>query len=207
MNYLDLNFALGADGPLPADHGYLLYSALSRVLPELHRESEMGVHPISGKSAGPRKLELLPHSRLRFRVPDGRVSEVLEVTGKTLQVGETMLAVGPPSIERLSPLPALRSRLVTIKIKDAPTANEISPELFTQAVRRQLEGLNVSEQVQITIGKRRTLRIRRRVVVGYELVLEGLTAEESLVIQESGLGGRRHMGCGIFVPLKPRSLS
>lgn len=37
-------------------------------------------------------------------------------------------------------------------------------------------------------------------VVGYELVIEGLTADESVAIQTTGLGGRRHMGCGVFVP-------
>jgi len=32
------------------------------------------------------------------------------------------------------------------------------------------------------------------------VLIEGLTAEESLTVQEHGLGGRRHMGCGLFVP-------
>jgi len=32
------------------------------------------------------------------------------------------------------------------------------------------------------------------------LHVNGLTAEESIKLQEIGLGGRRHMGCGIFVP-------
>jgi hypothetical protein len=34
------------------------------------------------------------------------------------------------------------------------------------------------------------------------VIIEGLTAEESLTIQEKGIGGRRHMGCGVFVPLR-----
>jgi CRISPR-associated protein Cas6 len=52
-----------------------------------------------------------------------------------------------------------------------------------------------------TRGKRRTLRIKDKEVVGYEVKLEGLTVAESLNIQEQGLGGRRHMGCGVFVPM------
>ena len=31
----------------------------------------------------------------------------------------------------------------------------------------------------------------------------GLTAEESICLQERGLGGRRRMGCGLFVPGRP----
>lgn len=38
--------------------------------------------------------------------------------------------------------------------------------------------------------------------LGYEVVLEGLTAKESLHFPEKGLGGRRHMGCRVFVPLR-----
>ena len=33
-------------------------------------------------------------------------------------------------------------------------------------------------------------------------VLEHLTAEESIRIQESGLGGKRHMGAGVFLPFE-----
>ena len=33
-----------------------------------------------------------------------------------------------------------------------------------------------------------------------EILLDGLTDNESIGIQETGLGGRRHMGCGVFEP-------
>ena len=45
------------------------------------------------------------------------------------------------------------------------------------------------------------VRIKDREIVGYEVVIERLTAEESLTVQEHGLGGRRHMGCGVFTPV------
>ncbi|MCA9037647.1 MAG: hypothetical protein KDA91_21080, partial [Planctomycetaceae bacterium] len=87
------------------------------------------------------------------------------------------------------------SRLVTIK-------GFMDAESFAQAVRRQLDALEISERVILTIGKRRTIKIRDKEVVGFEVILEGLTAEESIVLQEQGLGGRRHMGCGVFVAAK-----
>ena len=62
-----------------------------------------------------------------------------------------------------------------------------------------MTALGVSDQAVFSIGKRRTIRIREKEVVGYEVVIEGLTPDESLTIQTAGLGGRRHMGCGIFV--------
>ena len=37
-------------------------------------------------------------------------------------------------------------------------------------------------------------------IVGFALRVEELTAEESIRLQEKGIGGRRRFGCGIFVP-------
>jgi len=35
-------------------------------------------------------------------------------------------------------------------------------------------------------------------VVGYPVLVSELTPEESILLQENGLGGRRKMGCGFF---------
>lgn len=94
----------------------------------------------------------------------------------------------------------------------------MEPESFLDAVRRQLEALEVRgepmliaqpEVVEANRGKstgtrspyiRRTLRIRDKEVVGFALRMENLTAEESICLQEQGLGGRRRFGCGLFIP-------
>jgi len=34
------------------------------------------------------------------------------------------------------------------------------------------------------------------------LMLAGLTREQSLLLQQSGLGARRKLGCGLFIPHK-----
>jgi CRISPR-associated protein Cas6 len=49
---------------------------------------------------------------------------------------------------------------------------------------------------------RRTLEIAGRTVVGYAVEVSGLTAEESIILQENGIGGRRRFGCGIFIPAR-----
>ena len=75
---------------------------------------------------------------------------------------------------------------------------------FEVEIRRQLTAISVSDEAIVSVGKRRTIRIHGKEVVGYELIIEGLTADESIAIQTAGLGGRRHMGCGVFVPLLPK---
>lgn len=210
MNVIDLAFALSANNPLPADHSYQLYSAISRLLPAAHAENGIAIHPIRGRQSGGRKIALLPSSRLVVRAESDRIPDLLPLAGKSLNVAGSHLRVGVPQVVSLSPAPALRSRLVTIKLPQLANESDDAAvrERFTEAVRRKLDGLNVSSEAIITLGKRRTLRIKHKEVVGYEVILESLTADESLNIQENGnphdphLGfSRRHMGCGVFVAL------
>jgi CRISPR-associated protein Cas6 len=64
--------------------------------------------------------------------------------------------------------------------------------------------MDISPESLLTLGKRRTIRIKDKEVVGYEVLIERLSASESLILQGTGLGGRRHMGCGLFSPVMER---
>ncbi len=194
---IDLAFNCLGNDPLAADHAYALYGAVSRVLPQVHGENGYALHPIRGRQVGGRRMILTPASRLTLRLPADRIGEALPLAGKSLRIGDATVQIGVPEVRPLIPAPALRSRLVTIK-------GFFEPESFEQAARRQLnhESLAISETATITVVKKRTLRIKDREIVGFETLLEGLTAEESLRLQEVGIGGRRHLGCGVFVEKK-----
>lgn len=195
MSIVDLAFPLISIQPIPADHGYPLYGALSRILPQLHESNGIAVHPIRGQQIGNRQLQLNERSRLVLRADADHIGQLIALAGKQLDVGGHRLRVGVPQVWTLRPAPALRSRLVTIK-------GFLDPELFRAAAHRQLDEMGVSSEAQLTLGKRRTLRIKDKEVVGYEVLVEALTADESLALQERGLGGRRHMGCGVFVTIR-----
>ncbi len=192
---VDLAFSLTGAAPLPADHGYALYGALSRLLPELHHENGAAIHPIAGRQIGDRRLGLQPWSRLTLRTRADQIPALLPLAGKQINLDGAALRIGVPQVRALEPRPALRSRLVTIK-------GFFDPDPFQAALRRQLDQLNLSPNIEIALGRRRTLKIKDKQVVGHEVLLQNLTAEESLTLQEQGAGGRRHMGCGIFTPLK-----
>jgi len=199
---VDLAFPTVCTHALPADHGYLLYAAVSRMLPEAHEADGYGIHPIRGRQLGGRTLQLTEHSRLVIRTDVDHIARFLPLAGKTLQMLDRTLRIGVPEVRSLVPAVALRSRLVTIKLADAVSpSKDAAAEAFLASAGRQLGELGVSKEASFSLGKRRTLRIKDKEVVGYETILEGLTAEESVIVQEQGLGGRRHMGCGIFVPL------
>jgi CRISPR-associated protein Cas6 len=206
MTNIDLAFSLVGTGPIPADHGYHLYAAISRALPAVHQPNSIGVHPIRGQLIGDRQMQLCEWSRLTVRVAAERIPDLLSLAGKQLNLAGRPIRVGIPQVHSLTLATALRSRLVTIKISSSESDDLGPPDkpAFLAAARRQLAALNISPQAELTVGKRRTLRIKDKEVVGYELLASALTAEESLALQTHGLGGRRHMGCGIFVPSSER---
>ena len=200
MEVVDLMFRVTGSKPIRVDHGYHLYAAITQILPRIHQEHTVGIHPIGGQQIGHRLLELTNRSRLILRTDTAQIADLIQLSGKLLKVSGSSVRVGTPEVSVLSPSTEIRSRLVTTK-------NGQDQARFEKEVRRQLDRLGVSEDAVPIIRRRadgtlirRTVRIRGKEIVGYELLIEGLTAEESLNVQEKGIGGRRHMGCGVFVP-------
>jgi CRISPR-associated protein Cas6 len=197
MTYVDLNFRLTAEGTVPVDHGYPLYAALSRLLPALHQQNGIGVHPLRGRYPGNRQLILGADSCLAFRTPVELVGELLKLSGASIRLKAARLLIGVPQLSALVAEPVLRSRLVVIKVAGCSAA-QLNEKTFRTAVEKQLSASDVSTAVTVEIRRRRTLKIKEKIVVGYEVVLKDLTEEESLRVQKQGIGGRRHMGCGLF---------
>ena len=192
---VDVGFPLKGDS-LPLDHGYLLFAAASKALPRLHQEPKWGLHPVHGLRVGPGLLKLLPSSLLTLRLPASEIGAVLPLTGSVLEVGGARLTVGIPRVFPLKPGANIHSRIVTIKsFKDDEKA-------FEGAVRRQLATLGISASATIVIGPRRVVRVARHTIVGFPVALGSLATDESVRVQTEGLGGRRHMGAGLFLSAK-----
>lgn len=202
MNFIDLAFHLQGKS-LPADHGFALYGAISRLLPAVHEANGIAIHPVRGCNIGDRQMQLTDSSRLVIRTSAERIGELLPLAGKQLVIAGHSLRVGVPQVFTLTPGTAVRSRLVVIKISsDTPTAP--SEDQFLAALRRKLTAFDISSECPITLGKRRTVRIHHKEVVGYEVIIEHLTAPESIALQSNSPPdpthrfSRTHMGCSVF---------
>lgn len=204
MHILELHFPiLGRD--LPTDNGYHLFAAISRRIGE-HIPKEVAISSVGGPALGDWKIAVTKFSALRVRLPAEKIAEFLPLAGSLLDVGGHEVRLGVPRVQALTLAPSLVSRLVSIK-------GFTEPGPFLDAANRQLEDLGVSGSATIPIvsrgphsglPKRRVLKIKGVTIVGFALLVEGLTAEDSSQLLIHGLGGRRHMGCGIFVPLKTK---
>jgi CRISPR-associated protein Cas6 len=208
VRFLDLLFPV-AGSILPTDHAYALYAGLTEVVPAFHdKDAQLRFAPISGLYAGKGLIQLSEKSRLCVRVPDDQVATVLPLAGKDFEIGKHRFSLRTPTVAQLIPAPMLIAMLVTFK-------NSMDPNRFLTVARERLEELGVLAEPGIPLvqqgqragePRRRVIRIRGRRVVGYPLQVAGLTADESLRLQQSGLGGRRRMACGFFMPYRPRTL-
>ncbi|MEX1365621.1 MAG: type I-MYXAN CRISPR-associated protein Cas6/Cmx6, partial [Nannocystaceae bacterium] len=181
---------------LPDDHGYLLFSALCEALPRLSHEPGWALHLVDGVREGSRGIRLGPKSMVRLRMPARELGEALSLTGRDIRVGTDRVHLGMAKIKPLAASARLRSAVVTM-----PGTTLAG---FMAALRRELSTLPLGQDVasiDIEVGPQRLLRARVRTVIGYEVELLGLRPHASLCIQAHGLGARRHMGAGVFLPV------
>jgi len=194
---VDVLFGLRGNG-VPADHGYSLYGALARILetPEnawFHQLDDIGLHLVRGAYGPHKRLMLGPRSYFGLRLSAALIPKVLALAGKRLLIGGDTLRVGVPYVKALGPAPVLAARFVT-------TRNGQDEQRFDREIARQLSELAISAPA--SRGRRRVVRIKDKTVVGYGVRVAGLDDAASLRLQEHGLGGRRKMGCGVFVPVR-----
>lgn len=200
---------------LPADHGYLVYSAISRSTSSLHGIDWLAIELISGFPSG-RGLIALPErgATLRLRIPANHYRDVLPLAEKRLDIGGHQIRLGLPDARPLEPAPSLYARVVTIK-----KFTEAEP--FIEAVRRKLDSFGVKGRVELPRDeqgryRRRIVTIHGKSVVGFSVAVHDLNDEDSLLLQAGAVEvvspddgarqwqsifSRRAMGCGFFNPI------
>ena len=203
MPMVDLAFVL-LGTTLPLDHGYGLFSAISRIVPSVHGDGRIGIHPIRGRRTAPGVLHLHDKSQLKIRLPSAELAPYIALAGQVLELDGHRLQVGIPRVDALIPAASVASRMVTFK-------HAVTPEKCLEDIRRELDRLEIRATPELVVSTepfksgqaiRRVLRIKDRKILGFSLRVTGLSPEESIRLQEQGLGGRRRMGCGVLTPFR-----
>jgi CRISPR-associated endonuclease/helicase Cas3 len=195
--FVELSFPVRGRS-LPADHGYGLYASLVHLFPTLREQSELSILTIPGIPDRQGKIILTDESHLRIRVPVSKIPQAYPLAGKKIKIGSHEVQIGIPAVSVLRPVPTLRARIVTLK-------GYMEADFFLAAVRRQLDELGIAGELSIPLNRdgtlsRKTIKIKRNTVIGFTTEVTGLNDEDSVKLQQYGLGGKRRMGCGVFVP-------
>ena len=188
---LDLRFELRGER-LPLDHGQALADAVCEQLPWLADEPAAGIHAVRGAAMGGELLGISRRARLTLRLPRTRRDDALALAGRTLRLGGETLGGGEAKAWPISPSATVYARLVIVGPEDEAR--------FAEALAGLLRSFGVS--CQVVLGKPRSLATRAGVRRGFSVLLHGMTPEQSLRLQEQGLGELRLQGCGIVVPYK-----
>lgn len=200
---VDLAFRVSCP-TLPLDHAHALSSELLRELPWLAEEAYAGVHLIHGAASGNgwyrpedvahELLHLSKRTRMRLRVPRHRLDDARELTGKKLDVAGHSLEVGNSEVFLLSSLSTLFARyVITDEAKDEPR--------FLEEAAGQLREIDIPCRKMLG-GITHRMAFPDGEIFTRSLMVADLEPEQSVRLQQIGLGEGRTIGCGLFIPHK-----
>lgn len=178
---------------IPADHGYALYQELLRLAPWLAQTPGLAVHPVHAGPTG-RNANLVINRRVKLvlRVPVARFDALEALVGQTIDPGAGPIRIGALKRRPMTPFQTLYAHFVAMD-----EADEVE---FLARAQAELEAMGI--RCGLICGKRREMATPTGTVVGYSLMLHDVSLEESIRLQETGLGLHRGYGCGVFIPHK-----
>lgn len=188
---------------LPVDHAWALATAVQTVLPWLSSEPGAGVHTIHVAESGNgwmrpegagNLLMLSRRTKLTLRVPQHRVEAARMLHGQTLAVASHAMVIEQSTLKPLLAFPAVFARYVACDAGQDENA-------FLSAMVVELEHLGI-RPMKMMCGMEKALASPEGPVRTRSLMIADLTPRESLCLLQQGLGPRRFMGCGLFLPHK-----
>lgn len=200
---VDMSFAIKCKC-LPLEHMVELSETLFDELPWLKSENLAGIHPIYGAESGngwerPNDPnELLYFSRrqkMTLRLPKERINEAEKLTGRNLKVAGYEIEIGKHTIKKLSNLPTTFCRSVM-------TATGMNEEVFLEWAFEELKLINIPVR-KMMAGMERIVKLpNNESRITRSLMVAELKKDESIQLQQLGLGEGRKLGCGLFMPQK-----
>lgn len=197
----DLVFKLRGSS-LEIDHAFALSSALQEHLTE-QTCGKIGVHGVRMAGSGngwnrpeqsDAELPLSRRARLAIRVHRDDSDDVGRIMNQRLQIGRQEITVGSSVKRKLSTIGTLHARAICCD-------REQSESDFLTEVAALLMTMNIKVSKMIC-GRCGEIRTADETIFTRALMVADLEPEESVILQQRGLGEGRMLGCGLFVPHK-----
>lgn len=203
-NVVDVSFKINCK-QIKLDHAWALTNAISELLPWLKDDPELAVHHIYMPQSGngwvrsdnfdDELVQLSRRTRLKIRVPKNKLDEVLSLSSQTILVDGSPLTFGSAEQYLLSNLTTIVSRHVHIADTDD------SEEEFLHQAHQQLQTMGIQVR-KMLCGKSHKLKTSDGFIKTRSLMITDITPEESILLQEKGIGLYYNYGCGVFIPQK-----
>jgi CRISPR-associated protein Cas6 len=199
---VDVAFEIVKGQTLPWDHAYWLSQAIQAHLPWFARTSGAALHLIRVTEANgwqkPTANEgifyLSRRTRLMLRVPTEHLAAAQTLTGQNIDIGGHCLRIGQGQVRPLKPFPVLIAHHVL-----AP-ATQSEPDFIAESVAH-LRQLHIHCR-KVLCGKQHQWQSPDHPLLTRSLMVADLNRDDSLRLQQHGLGIAQHLGFGVFVPHK-----
>ena len=139
-------------------------------------------------------LYLSRRTRLILRVPQQRLAAAQRLSGHTLMVAGQTMKVEQAVIRPLSTHTTLFSRYLAFD-------ETLEENVFLARMQRELAAVDVQPK-KMLCGIERVIVTPAKAIHARSLMVAELTVEQSLRLQQHGLGRLQHLGCGLFIPHK-----
>lgn len=188
---------------LPVDHAHALSAAICEHLPWLIDEQGAGIHPISIPEAGngwlrpeggDETLHLSKRTKLILRIPSSRFDDATTLIRKKLSVAGNDMTIMKMTERLLQPMETVFSRYNIVE-------EGMDEADFMRQTMESLKSMDIAPRKMLP-GREHSLRTDTGVLKTLTLMIAELSQEESLRLQEKGIGQHQHMGCGLFIPQK-----
>lgn len=201
---LTVDFPVQAGTLISSLHGYSLYSALKIREPWLIESPWTQICSIPGFLMKDKTIQTHENSRFKLRVPIHQAARLYNLAGERLSVGQGEIVLGIPDIYPMRPKRKLKARLVVIhpKNRDLMVEGCLPPDQFLIAAQRQLDLLEIDGKISIALRQgrldRKVFKFHHNKIAGYGIEIHDLNDEDSILLQQASLGGKKKMGGGWF---------
>ena len=111
----------------------------------------------------------------------------MDISGCPLQIDGVM-------VRPLSTITTIFSRYVVADRND-------DEQQFLSSVMAELNGLGIKPK-KMLCGKEKIISIPAKTLLTRSLMIADISVDDSVTLQQKGLGEHRKLGCGLFIPHK-----
>jgi len=186
---------------LPYDHAFSLSNEILKHLPWLEDSKLTGIQTLHGPESGNgwtraenEEIFLSKRTRLILRIPKSDFEKACELQGKTLRVLGNEIKIGKASRKPFLTVRDLICRFVL-------TDDDLDESDFLKYVAEEFRHHKIHLKKAIC-GKTKSFSINGHRKFTRSLMIADLSKENSIKLQDVGVGIGRIFGCGIFLPHK-----
>lgn len=208
---IELNFRVEGNSLLPYDNGYLLFSSMCRIMPDLHAMENTLISRINGDTIKKTKqIEITKNSNFSIRLPKRYCNIFLNnFFEKKLTILKSEILLREVILNNITGKKSLYSDLVLLINKDENNTKTVpNPFDYLNKIFQILKNENINgipellkqrkEKLNNNYYRMRTCRIHKHNLVGYSLKINNLNENDSILLQKKGLGSGKKCGCGFF---------